>query len=71
MHDANMCIKQYFFFNFFNNFKFQLVQLWWINSYSHNIPDDDAVKKVGFCSNSNSKVQNILYVKCNVKKWFL
>jgi hypothetical protein len=27
MHDANMCIKQYFVFNFFNNCKIQLVKL--------------------------------------------
>ncbi len=29
--------------------------------------DDDVVKKVGVCFNSNSKAQNVLYVKCNVK----
>lgn len=30
--------------------------------------DDDAVKKVGVCSNSKSKAQNILYVKCDAKR---
>jgi hypothetical protein len=29
------------------------------------------VKKVGVCSNSKSKAQNILYVKCDAKRWFL
>jgi hypothetical protein len=27
MHDANMCIKQYFFFKFFNSCKIQLLKL--------------------------------------------
>jgi hypothetical protein len=37
MHDANMLIKfNKIFFNFFNSCKIQQVQLWWINSYSHN-----------------------------------
>jgi hypothetical protein len=38
MHDVNMCNKQYFyFFKKIHNCKNQLVQLWWINLYSHNI----------------------------------
>jgi hypothetical protein len=38
MHDANMCIKPFFFsFKFLNSYKIQLMQWWWINSYSNNI----------------------------------
>jgi hypothetical protein len=35
LHDANMCIKKKIL-KFFNNCKIELVQWWWINSYSHN-----------------------------------
>jgi hypothetical protein len=38
---------------------------------SVSLTDDDAVKKVGVCSNSNSKAQSVLYVKCNTRGYFL
>ncbi len=38
---------------------------------SVSLADDDAVKKVGVCSNSNSKAQSVLYVKGNTRGYFL
>jgi hypothetical protein len=34
--NTNKCIKKKIFFKLFNSCKIQLVEWWWINSYSHN-----------------------------------
>jgi len=68
MHDVNMCIKQFFFSIFLIISKFNDGE--WIHIHITFI-NDDVVKNVVVWSNSNSKAQNILSMKCDVKRWFL